>query len=205
MTREIPVVDVRRGEEPCDSPEHRRESFAMHHRRARSESASQIASPPRSPVLIRMHSSRGITKILPSPILPSGSVRPPLIDGVDRRLDEVVVHGDLELDLLEQVHLELMSAINLGEPELSSETLNIRNGEAIDLDVRQRLLDRLELVGLDDRDDQFHDRLRLRWEESVGDLTEDGMAHVRLQAAMSPGEKSIHYQAIVGTQRPAKV
>ena len=41
--------------------------------------ARQMASPPRSPVLIRMHSSRGITKILPSPILPSGSVRPPLM------------------------------------------------------------------------------------------------------------------------------
>ena len=52
-----------------------------------------------------------------------------------------------------------MSAVDLGEPELPSETLDIDDGEAIDLDIRQRLLDRLELVGLNDRDDQFHDRL----------------------------------------------
>src|SRR5271157_68649 len=36
----------------------------------------QIASGPRSPVRMRMQSSRGRMKILPSPILPSGPLRP---------------------------------------------------------------------------------------------------------------------------------
>lgn len=40
---------------------------------------TQIASGPRSPVLIRMQSSSGNTKILPSPIWPLSPVRPPLM------------------------------------------------------------------------------------------------------------------------------
>src|SRR4051794_30157513 len=79
-----------------------------------------------------------------------------LDDRVDRRLDEVLVDGDLQLDLPEQVHRDLVPPINLGVTLLTPEPLDVGHGEPEDLDLREGFLDRFELGGLDDRDDQLH-------------------------------------------------
>src|SRR4051812_43578374 len=50
-----------------------------------------------------------------------------LDDRVDGRLDEILVHGDLELDLPEQVDGHLMPPIDLGIPLLPPEALHVRH------------------------------------------------------------------------------
>ena len=84
-----------------------------------------------------MQSSSGRTKILPSPTSPRGPVRPPLMIGVDRRLEEVVVDGDHQLHLADQVHGELVAAVDLGVPPLAAEALDVHDGQAEDLHVGQ--------------------------------------------------------------------
>src|SRR3954469_25987525 len=49
-----------------------------------------------------------------------------------------------------------MAAVNFGVSLLPAEPLHVHHGQAEYLDVRQGLLDRFELRGLDQRDDQFH-------------------------------------------------
>src|SRR4051794_31580552 len=49
-----------------------------------------------------------------------------------------------------------MAAVNFGVSLLPAEPLHVHHGQAEHLDVRQGLLDRFELRGLDQRDDQFH-------------------------------------------------
>ena len=62
-------------------------------------------------------------------------------DRVDRGLDEFVVHGDLQLDLAEQVDGDLVATISVTLALLSSKSLAVHDGEAKDLDLRQSLLD----------------------------------------------------------------
>src|SRR5262245_46757752 len=51
-------------------------------------------------------------------------------DGLDRGLNELLVHGDLQLHLPQQVHFELVAAVNLGLPLLAAESLAVHHGEA---------------------------------------------------------------------------
>ena len=71
----------------------------------------------------------------------------------DRRLDEIVVDGDLKLDLTEEIHFVLMAAIQLRLPFLPAETLAIEDRQAKDLNLSQRLLHRFQSAGLNDGND----------------------------------------------------
>src|SRR5208337_3272054 len=85
-----------------------------------------------------------------------GSAPASLEDGVYGRLDKVLVHRDLKLDLAQQVHGDLVTAVNLGIALLPAKTLHIHDSKPEDLDPGESLLDGLEFGGLDERDDQFH-------------------------------------------------
>jgi hypothetical protein len=80
----------------------------------------------------------------------------PFDDRVDRGFDEVIVHGDLQLHLAEQIHFVLVTAIELGLPLLPTKALAIEDGEAKDLDFGEGSFYFLELAGLNDGDDEFH-------------------------------------------------
>src|SRR5262245_60743132 len=73
-----------------------------------------------------------------------------LDDRLDRRLDELVVDGDLQLHLAQQVDGVLVAAVDLGVALLAAEALDVADGQADDLDFVERFLDRLELRRLDD-------------------------------------------------------
>jgi hypothetical protein len=77
-------------------------------------------------------------------------------DRLDRRLDELVVHRDLELHLADEVHGNLVAPVGLRMAPLAAEALHVEHREAKDLDLGERLLHALELAGLDDRDDELH-------------------------------------------------
>src|SRR5262249_10292887 len=79
-----------------------------------------------------------------------------LDDGVDGGLDEVLVDGDLELDLAEQVDGQLVAAVDLGLALLPAEALDVDDGQAEDLDLGEGLLDLLQLAGLNDGQDELH-------------------------------------------------
>src|SRR5690348_8697937 len=67
-----------------------------------------------------------------------------LHDGVHRRLDEVLVDGDLQLHLAEQVHRQLVAAVHLRVALLPAEALDVDDGQAEDLDLVEGLLDGLD-------------------------------------------------------------
>ena len=77
-------------------------------------------------------------------------------DRGDRGFDKVIVDRDLELHLAEQVYGYFMAAIGLGMAALAAKALNIEHREAEDLNLRERLFDTLEFVGLDDGNDELH-------------------------------------------------
>src|SRR5207237_8380645 len=52
-----------------------------------------------------------------------------LHDGVDRGLDEILIDGDLKLNLTQQVHCQFMSTINLRMPFLAAEPLHLHDGQ----------------------------------------------------------------------------
>src|SRR5262245_50299093 len=58
-----------------------------------------------------------------------------LHDGVDGRLDEVFVDGDLELHLAEQLHSQFVTAVGFGMAFLPAETLHVHDRETEDLDL----------------------------------------------------------------------
>src|SRR5579884_1499488 len=89
-----------------------------------------------------------------------GAGAPGLHDGVDGRLDEVLVDGDLELHLAQQVDGQLVAAVDLGMALLATEALDVDDGQAEDLDLVKGLLDGLELGRLDNGQDQFHEGAR---------------------------------------------
>src|SRR5947199_2184282 len=73
-----------------------------------------------------------------------------LHDGVDGRLDEVLVDGDLQLHLAQQVDGQLVAAVDLGVALLPAEALHVHDGHAEHFDLGQRFFDRVELGRLDD-------------------------------------------------------
>src|SRR6266545_7121661 len=79
-----------------------------------------------------------------------------LQDGVDGRLDELLVDGDLQLHLADQVHLVLVPAVDLGVSLLATDALDVADRQAEHLHLAQRLLHCLQPGWLDDGDDVFH-------------------------------------------------
>src|ERR1022692_1401074 len=77
-------------------------------------------------------------------------------DRVDGRFDEVLVDGDLQLNLVQQVHRQLMPAIDFRAPLLSAEAAAVDHCQAKDLDLVERLLDSFDLGRRNDGDDKFH-------------------------------------------------
>src|SRR5262245_24937094 len=89
---------------------------------------------------------------------PFRSGAPRFHDGVHRRLDEVLIDGDLQLDLVDQPHRQLMAAVDLRVALLPAEPLHINDRQPKDLDFVQSLFDGLQLGGRDDGVDEFHGR-----------------------------------------------
>ena len=112
-----------------------------------------MASAPRSPVRIRITSSTGRTKILPSPIRPvlAAFSMAPTTSATFSLGDD-----DLELDLGQEVHDVLRAPIQLGVPLLASEALDLAHGQSLNADRAQTLLHLIQLERLDDRFDLFH-------------------------------------------------
>src|SRR5207253_8196107 len=91
--------------------------------------------------------------------VPDATLRPGaagLHDGVDGRLDEILVDGDLQLHLAQQVDRQLVAAVDLGVALLPAEALHVHDSHAEDRDLAQGLLDGFELGRLNDGEDEFH-------------------------------------------------
>src|SRR2546422_478571 len=73
---------------------------------------------------------------------------------------ERVRHDQLDLDLGQKVDRVLGTAVELGVALLPSEAAHLRHGHPDDAQLRQRLLDVVELERLDDRFDLLHRDLR---------------------------------------------
>jgi hypothetical protein len=79
-----------------------------------------------------------------------------LHDRVDHEVDATVVDDDLELDLRHEVDLVLGTSVGLGVPALTAEAAHLTHGHAGDAGGFERVLDLVELEGLDDGGDQLH-------------------------------------------------
>src|SRR5260370_24605203 len=80
-----------------------------------------------------------------------------LDDGVDGRLDEVIVDGNLQSRLWTQVDLRHVPAIRFLVPLLLAAAHGVGDdGDLSHIGLEKRLLHRYELVGLDVSDDKFH-------------------------------------------------
>lgn len=99
--------------------------------------------------------------------LPLVAAAAALDDRVDRGFDEVIVDGDLQLHLAKQIDFVFVTPIELGLALLSAEALAIEHGQAKDFDFGERGLHGLELAGLNNGDDEFHETVNLKqtfWE-----------------------------------------
>src|SRR5438270_1902643 len=80
--------------------------------------------------------------------LRTGAAR--LHDRLDGRLDEVLVDGDLQLHLTQQIDRQFVAAVDLGVTLLAPEALHVNDGQAEDLDLVEGFFHSLQLRGLDD-------------------------------------------------------
>src|SRR6185437_9520067 len=94
--------------------------------------------------------------------LAGGPAAAPFDDRLDRRFDEVLVDGDLQLHLAQQIDRELVAAVDLGMALLTAEALHVHDRQPKDLDFGQGRFDRFQAAGLDDGDNQLHARLGWR-------------------------------------------
>src|SRR5512132_979003 len=80
--------------------------------------------------------------------------------GLRERVDDtrhlLVVAEDLDLDLGDEVDLVLGAPVDLGVPALPPEPLDVGRREPVHAEVLERLLDLVEPVRFDDRDDELH-------------------------------------------------
>src|SRR5450432_804117 len=60
---------------------------------------------------------------------------PALDNGVDRRLDEMIVHRDLQLHFAKQIHSDFVTAIDFGLALLAAKTLHVHDREPHDFDL----------------------------------------------------------------------
>ena len=77
-------------------------------------------------------------------------------DGVDRRFEKLLVDGDHQLHLAQQVHGEFVAAVDLGLSPLPPKALDVHHGQAEDFDVGQGLLDGFQPMGLNHGDNELH-------------------------------------------------
>ena len=102
-----------------------------------------MASDPFSPVRMRTACSTGLTKTLPSPILP---------------VLAVLTMASTTLATCESSKIDgiFTAAIDLGVPFLTSEAFDFSDGHAFDADFRQGFLNVFEFERFDDGFDFFH-------------------------------------------------
>lgn len=79
-----------------------------------------------------------------------------LADAFDGRLDKFVVDRDREADLLQQVDFLKRAAPHVDVSALLAAAQRVRHGDFEDAAGVKRLLDGIQPVGLNVRDDQFH-------------------------------------------------
>ena len=91
------------------------------------------------------------------PDLAIGSCLPAPDDCLHGRLNELVIDGDFELHLANQIHLVLVAAVHFGVSLLATQALNITDREAEDLHLAQRFLDSLQPRWLDNRNNVPHE------------------------------------------------
>ena len=89
-----------------------------------------MASPPSSPVRMRMQRGQVQDEDLAVADLPGPR---PGDDRVDRRLDERLVDGDLQLDLAQQAAGLLVAAVDLGDALLPAPADHVAHGHQVDL------------------------------------------------------------------------
>ena len=77
-------------------------------------------------------------------------------DGLNGRFNELLVDGDLQLDLAPKINGKFIVAIFVRFPLLSTESLAIHDCQAKNFDLAKCRLDRFEMVGLNNGDDQLH-------------------------------------------------
>lgn len=77
-------------------------------------------------------------------------------DGVDGGLHELLVDGDLKLDLPGQIHRELPTAIEFRLALLSPKPLAVHDGQAKHLYLGEGRFDFFQLAGLDYGNHEFH-------------------------------------------------
>src|SRR5215469_13338423 len=86
-----------------------------------------------------------------------------LHDRLDDLIDQIAAHRDLDARLRNEVDHVFRAAIELGVPALAPEAFHLGDRHARHTDVREGGAYVVELEGLDDRCDEFHERrLRLR-------------------------------------------
>src|ERR1700722_15099891 len=78
-------------------------------------------------------------------------------DGLDHLVHQIAAHRDLDAGLGHEVDHVLGAAVELGVSALAPEALDLRDRHARDTDVRERGTPVVELEGLNDRGDQFHE------------------------------------------------
>ena len=77
-------------------------------------------------------------------------------DAFDGGLDELVVHGDCQADLLQQIDFLKRAAPHMHVSALLAAAQRVRYGDFEDAAGVKSLLDGIQPVGLNVRDDQFH-------------------------------------------------
>ena len=116
---------------------------------------AQTASAPVSPVRMRIASSIDGHENLA--VADAAGLRR-LADRLDGAVEVLVGDDDLDLHLGQEVDDIFGAAIKLGMALLAAETLGLGHRDALYAGLLQRLLDLIELEGLDDRFDFFHGR-----------------------------------------------
>src|SRR5262249_41794975 len=83
-------------------------------------------------------------------------------DGLDGRLHEGVVDGDLQLHFRQQADLELGAAVHLRVAALPPATAHVAHRHQVEVALVARGLDGLQVVRADDRNADLHKRLRAK-------------------------------------------
>src|SRR4051812_87142 len=78
-------------------------------------------------------------------------------DRLNDAVGAIVRHHDLDLDLGQEIHGVFCAAIDLGVALLTTETLDLADGQAGDPELGQRVAHVFELERLDDGGDELHD------------------------------------------------
>ena len=89
------------------------------------------------------------------------------LDGFHHAVDQIVVDGDLDLHLGQEVHHVFGTTVDFGLSLLAAEALDFAHGQTLDAQGRQGLANLVELEGLDDGHDQLHLGVPMQFQGSV--------------------------------------